>query len=63
MYRILTLLRQYVDIGPGPNLHTWGAALLSKVKRLVFARNSLLIGCSSLSSSLPIICYHRLTEN
>lgn len=22
---------QYVDIGPGPNQHTWGAALFSKV--------------------------------
>ena len=22
---------QYVDLGPGPNKHTWGAALLSKV--------------------------------
>lgn len=23
---------QYVDIGPGPNQHTWGAALFSKVR-------------------------------
>lgn len=22
---------EYVDLGPGPNMHTWGAALLSKV--------------------------------
>lgn len=29
-------LRQYVDIGPGPNSHTWGAVLLSKVSQNTF---------------------------
>lgn len=28
---------QYVDIGPGPNQHTWGAALFSKVRSSAFA--------------------------
>jgi len=26
--------KQHVDIGPGPNSHTWGAVLLSKVTKL-----------------------------
>lgn len=27
----LLTFSKYVDLGPGPNSHTWGAALLSKV--------------------------------
>lgn len=33
----LVCFSQYVDIGPGPNQHTWGAALFSKVSSSSFA--------------------------
>jgi len=39
----LTGFQQNVDIGPGPNRHTWGCALLSKVSHdnlIAFACNS-----------------------
>lgn len=45
------LMEQYVDLGPGPNQHTWGAVLLSKVSwgLLSFLHNR------SYSSQFPIL--------
>lgn len=60
-------LLQYVDVGPGPNSHTWGAVLLSKVScRLVEGVVEFQVSqrlSSSPSSGPPIISFLPPTVN
>lgn len=46
---------KYVDIGPGPNQHTWGAVLLSKV-----CRNFSKYSFAKLSPIISLVPYPRV---